>query len=432
MDTVIGAGLGTSGSGLDVDDGSAAAKLLGSSVRGIVDISTGQIQNVIHLGNMSFCLSARKNCGFCFVHEGFHLLFCFKFFFFHEIIKAMRRWIDLQDADLRENPHGENHHPRGRPPLCPAEIGHSFLILLVALIMLLLLGNNNFQVLVQLVLPFHVIAPVHHLLRPLLENNNHKNKQICRLKQYDPKCTCDSTSRISSPADGRSFQPMICTGIVGPASFRDWLFSSNMKRTFAQVVPATSMQPFFRVPRWMMAVVTGLRKQSPAHTLYPRRGRRSLPAGAIILHCLLHHTIISCYHQDDDICDQSSSCSHCSECCMTRLMDMVSTPKRSDVLCDAASLLCHNLTLPQTVQKCGLSMVNMTHNGHHWSPGYLEDFLDPLHLHHRVRLQFLQYFQIQSSYQQHLIDGSDGVNLPLLSLQLKRYLVRLKLRPLVV
>lgn len=79
-----------------------------------------------------------------------------------------------------------------------------------------------------------------------------------------PGLTSDSTSRISSPADGSSFQPTTSTAAPGPASITVQLFSSNRKRTLAQHLPATRTQPRLSVPRWTMAVVTGLggRRQS--------------------------------------------------------------------------------------------------------------------------------------------------------------------------
>lgn len=71
--------------------------------------------------------------------------------------------------------------------------------------------------------------------------------------------TSDSTSRMSSPAEGRSLQPIIPTGMLGQASLIVFPFSSNIKRTFAQLLPATRIEPFLKVPLWIKAVVTGLK-----------------------------------------------------------------------------------------------------------------------------------------------------------------------------
>lgn len=70
--------------------------------------------------------------------------------------------------------------------------------------------------------------------------------------------TSDSTSRISSPAAGTSFHPTISVGKPGEAFSMILPFSSYITRTLAQVSPATKMQPFLRLPLWIMAVVTGL------------------------------------------------------------------------------------------------------------------------------------------------------------------------------
>lgn len=80
---------------------------------------------------------------------------------------------------------------------------------------------------------------------------------IC-LTRGDGALTSDSTSRMSSPAEGRSFQPTTSTAVLGPASASVRPFSSKMKRTLAQLFPATSTAPLFSAPRWTMAVVTGL------------------------------------------------------------------------------------------------------------------------------------------------------------------------------
>lgn len=63
---------------------------------------------------------------------------------------------------------------------------------------------------------------------------------------------------MSSPAEGRSFQPTTSTAVLGPASVTARPFSSNRKRTLAQLFPATSTAPLFSAPRWTMVVVTGL------------------------------------------------------------------------------------------------------------------------------------------------------------------------------
>lgn len=74
--------------------------------------------------------------------------------------------------------------------------------------------------------------------------------------------TSDSTSRISSPAGGSSFQPTTSTAELGLASVTVRPFSSNRNRTLAQVFPATRMQPRFSVPCWTITVVTGLRTKT--------------------------------------------------------------------------------------------------------------------------------------------------------------------------
>lgn len=71
--------------------------------------------------------------------------------------------------------------------------------------------------------------------------------------------TSDSTSRISSPAAGTSFHPTISVGTPGEAFSMVLPFSSSISRTLAQVSPATKIQPFLRLPLWIMEVVTGLR-----------------------------------------------------------------------------------------------------------------------------------------------------------------------------
>lgn len=89
---------------------------------------------------------------------------------------------------------------------------------------------------------------------------------IC-LTQRGGALTSDSTSRMSSPAEGRSFQPTTSTAVLGPASVNVRPFSSNRKRTLAQLLPATSTAPLFSAPRWTRAVVTGLQRKS-ANEIY--------------------------------------------------------------------------------------------------------------------------------------------------------------------
>lgn len=90
--------------------------------------------------------------------------------------------------------------------------------------------------------------------------------------------TSDSTSRMSSPAEGRSFQPTTSTAVLGPASVTARPFSSNRKRTLAQLFPATSTAPLFSAPRWTMVVVTGLEGRpasGESETRYGQKDRRA-------------------------------------------------------------------------------------------------------------------------------------------------------------
>ena len=85
--------------------------------------------------------------------------------------------------------------------------------------------------------------------------------------------TSDSTSRMTSPAEGSSFHPTTSTAQLGPASCNARPFSSNRRRTLAQLFPATRTQPRFSVPRWMMVVVTGLRSHMRAQNFLKRQSR---------------------------------------------------------------------------------------------------------------------------------------------------------------
>jgi hypothetical protein len=79
-------------------------------------------------------------------------------------------------------------------------------------------------------------------------------------------------------------------------------------------------------------------------------------------------------HQNDKVCHLSASCTHHGKCRMARCikecniaffgMHHVST----DVLCNTTVLSGHNVCIPYGIQELGLTMVDMTHDGHDRRP----------------------------------------------------------------
>lgn len=151
---------------------------------------------------------------------------------------------------------------QSRFSLPPAQVIKSLPLLPVLLQVLFLLQLNGALLLYHLLPLFFVVPPLYHFLGSLLL---HKDVWLTAAHGFmawksEITLTSDSTSRRSSPAEGRSFQPTTSTAALGLASLTGRPFSSNKKRTLPQVFPATSTVPCFKVPCWTIAVVTGLRK----------------------------------------------------------------------------------------------------------------------------------------------------------------------------
>ena len=92
------------------------------------------------------------------------------------------------------------------------------------------------------------------------------------------------------------------------------------------------------------------------------------------LYCLRHHTIISCYNQNCNICGVCTTHTHSCESFMSRCIqecDLLSANlyyRSTDMLCDTAGFSTCYICLTDCIQKRCFTMVNVPHNtDYRWS-----------------------------------------------------------------
>ena len=91
------------------------------------------------------------------------------------------------------------------------------------------------------------------------------------------------------------------------------------------------------------------------------------------LNGLRHDAVVCGNDQDGNIGDVCTSCTHGSERFVSRriqecdVLALISYLVCTDMLCDAASLACGNVCIPDAVQDRSLTMVNVTHNYNNWA-----------------------------------------------------------------
>mmetsp|Transcript_25255 Transcript_25255/g.32349 ORF Transcript_25255/g.32349 Transcript_25255/m.32349 type:complete len:237 (-) Transcript_25255:202-912(-) len=91
------------------------------------------------------------------------------------------------------------------------------------------------------------------------------------------------------------------------------------------------------------------------------------------LNGLRHDGVIGSDHENNNVSDIRAAGTHRRECCVTRCVEEADLVARlqlnligADMLGDAAGFASNNICRAQRVQKRGLTMVNVTHNGHDW------------------------------------------------------------------